>query len=199
MTITYAIGNSLYVNVTNRCSNRCEFCIRTKGDSVGGSASLWLEREPSADEILADIRKNNLSAFTELVFCGYGEPLERLDTVVEVIRELKRFSDIRVRINTNGLSDLIFGRPTARDLAHLVDSISISLNAPDAASYDRLCHSDFGLKAFDSIVAFAADCREIIPEVIFTVVDVISPEEIEKCRAVAEKAGVAFRVRKMIE
>jgi radical SAM enzyme (TIGR04100 family) len=199
MTITYPIQDSLYVNITNRCSNRCDFCIRNNSDSVNGSDSLWLDREPTMAEILASIQKNDLSLYKELVFCGYGEPMMRLDAIVAVVSELKRQTKISIRINTNGQADLIYGRPTAPDLKGLIDIVSISLNTSDADSYDKVCHSDYGKAAFDAIIAYAVQCKKYVPKVIFTVVDVIPSEEIEKCRAIAQKAGVSFRVRAMIE
>lgn len=199
MTITYPIDNNLYVNITNKCSNRCEFCIRNFGDSMGTSNTLWLEKEPTSEEILADILKNDLYRYKELVFCGYGEPLQRLETVVEVLKELKKHSQISVRINTNGQADLIYDRPTAQELKGLVDIISISLNAPDAQSYDKMCHSNFGEAAFDAILKYASDCKNYIPEVIMTVVDVIDTHQIELCRELTEKLGVTFRVRHMTD
>ena len=36
MTITYEVGNSLYLIITKRCSNRCDFCIRQNGDGAYG-------------------------------------------------------------------------------------------------------------------------------------------------------------------
>lgn len=199
MTITYTIGDQLYVNITNRCSNRCDFCIRQNSDTVGDSGSLWLKREPTPDEILADIRRRDLARFRDLVFCGYGEPTERLDTLLEVAKAVKAVSPIPVRINTNGQSDLINGRRTAPELKGLIDTVSISLNASDAEKYDRICHSQFGKKGFDALLAFAADCKAYVPHVVFSVVDCIGAEEVEKCRAVAQRVGVQYRVRKMIE
>ncbi|CDZ23297.1 radical SAM protein [[Clostridium] cellulosi] len=198
MTITYRLGDSLYVNMTNRCSNRCDFCIRNYGDGIGGSGDLWLDREPTVDETVQDILKN-VSGCKELVFCGYGEPLMRLDDVIAVIKAVKPKIGIPVRINTNGQADLIHGRQTAKELAGLVDTVSISLNAPNAKEYEALCHSDYGEKAFDAILKYAADCKKYIPNVVFSVVDVMDKEDIEKCRKIAEDIGVIFRVREMIK
>jgi radical SAM enzyme (TIGR04100 family) len=198
MTITYRLGDSLYVNMTNRCSNRCEFCIRNFGDGISDSDSLWLDREPTVDEAAKSII-DNAAGCKEVVFCGYGEPLMRLDDVVAVIKKVKQKLDIPFRINTNGQADLIHGRKTAKDLEGLVNTVSISLNAPDAKSYDAVCHSDYGEKAYDAIIEYARDCKNYVPEVVFSVVDVMKPEDIEKCRKIAEKAGVKFRVREMIK
>lgn len=196
MTITYPVKDGLYVNVTNRCPDHCTFCIRNEGDGAYGSNSLWLEREPSAAEIVDAIMANDLSKYKELVFCGYGEPLERLDTVKEVIRILKeKVPGLPVRINTNGLADLIVGRPTAQELQGLVDKISISLNAPDAATYQHYCRSDFGLPAYEAVLAYTRDCMKYIPSVTLTVLDLLTPAQIEECRAIAASIGAKFRVR----
>lgn len=199
MTITYTIGSELYLNITNKCTNNCVFCIRRNGPSVGDADDLWLEREPTREEILADIFKRDLSQYSEIVFCGYGEPLERLDDVVYICREIKKHGDHKIRINTNGQADLLYSRNTSKDLKDLVDVISISLNAADADNYQKICWSQFGECAFGSIVAYAQECRKYIPRVILTVVDVIGPEQVEKCRAIADRAGAEFRVREMIE
>ena len=198
MTITYKIGNSLYVNMTNRCSNRCDFCIRNNSDTVGDSGSLWLDHEPTVQEAADDIVKN-APGCKEIVFCGYGEPLIRLQEIVGVIQKVKPVLNLPVRINTNGQADLIHGRETAKELEGLVDTVSISLNAPDARGYEQICHSDYGEAAFDAIIRYAGDVKQYVPHVVFSVVDVMPAADIEKCRAIADKAGVSFRVREMIE
>ena len=198
MTITYRLGDSLYVNMTNRCCNRCDFCIRTDGDGITGSGNLWLEREPTCEEAAADIIKN-AAGCSEIVFCGFGEPLMRLDDILTVCKKIKPATGLPIRINTNGQADLINKRPTAQELAGLVDAVSISLNTPDAASYDRVCHSEYGEAAFDALLKYAADCKKYVPSVTLSVVDVIPPKDIEKCHALAEKIGANFRVRKMIK
>lgn len=198
MTITYRLEDSLYVNMTNRCSNRCEFCIRNFGDGIGDSGDLWLDHEPTVDEVVSDIMKNAVGCH-EIVFCGYGEPLMRLDDIIAVIKKVKPTLNLPMRINTNGQADLIHGRETANELAGLVDTVSISLNAPDAQSYDSICHSDYGEKAFDALIKYAGDCKKYVPNVVFSVVDVMPPNDIEKCRLIAQQTGVSFRVRKMIK
>jgi radical SAM protein, TatD family-associated len=197
MTITYRVGNGLYVNMTNRCSNSCDFCIRNNGDTVGDSGSLWLDREPTVEETADDIIRN-APGCRELVFCGYGEPLIRLEDVVAVIKRIKPAVKLPVRINTNGQADLIHKRQTAKDLEGLVDTVSISLNAPDAQGYDRICHSDYGEEAFEAIIRYAGDVKKYVSHVVFSVVDIMPAADIEKCRAIAQKAGVEFRVREMI-
>lgn len=198
MIITYKIDDSLYVNMTNRCSNRCDFCIRNFGDGISNSGNLWLDREPTVDEVCDDIIKN-ANGCREIVFCGYGEPLMRLDDVIAVIKRVKPVINKPIRINTNGQADLIHGRKTASELEGLVDTVSISLNAPDAKGYDSICHSDYGEKAFEAVIEYACDCKKYLPHVVLTVVDVMPTEDIEKCRRIAKDAGIPFRVRKMIK
>ena len=201
MTNLYTLGDSLYVNVTNKCPCSCVFCIRNNGDTIKESGSLWFEgKEPTAEEIIADFKNYDLNKFDSIVFCGYGEPLERIDVVCDVAKYLRTVTELPVRINTNGLSDLINGREhTAFDLKGLIDTFSISLNAPDAKSYQSVTNSVFGEKSFDAMLAFAKDCKEFAANVVFTVVDVISKEQIEKCREIADEMGIPLRVREYIE
>ena len=191
--ITYVVGNNLYLNITNRCTNRCAFCIREKDGGIGHD--LWLDEEPSTEEILAAI--GTADGYDEVVFCGYGEPLIRLHEVVAVSAYLKSIGK-KVRINTNGQADLFWGRPVAQDLKGFVDAISISLNEENAQNYQSLCISDFGEEAFDAVLKFAASCVPVIPEVVLSVVDVISEEAIAHCRKLAEDAGATFRVRHLL-
>lgn len=201
MTVLYPLEDGLYVNVTNQCPCACTFCIRQNGDSVKDSGSLWFaEDEPSAADIIAAFDGFDLTQFKEIVFCGYGEPLERIDVVAEVARYVREKIGLPIRVNTNGLSDLIHGRAhTARELEGLVDVMSISLNAPDAASYQAVTNSKFGLPSFDAMLAFAADCKGLFDKVVFTVVDVIEPGQIAQCQALADKMGIELRVRQYVD
>jgi len=197
MTITYTVGDGLYLNITNRCSNNCTFCVRSIQNSVGDADDLWLEREPALDEIITDINKRRLSAYEELVFCGYGEPLYRLADVLEICEFVKEKTKgkLPIRINTNGLADLINSRPTAKETANMADTISISLNAPTPEKYNQLCRSEFGEQAFPAILAYAKECKENGAEVTLTAVDVIPTDELEACKKIANSIGVKFRVR----
>ena len=198
MTATYRVGNGLYVNLTNRCPCACAFCIRQNGDGVYGSGSLWLEREPTVDEVCASIEAN-LGDCTELVFCGYGEPTERLDVLLEVAaRFRKAHPDIPVRVNTNGLADLIVGGPTAHRFEGLVDAVSISLNAPTAEEYVALCRPKFGAVAYSALLKFAEDVKRYVGDVTLTVVgtDALTPEREAACRQIAAERGVSLRVRR---
>ena len=132
MTITYKAKNGIYVNMTNRCPCACTFCLRQNAPGVYGSDPLWLEREPTVEEVEASLSKWDLNSMDEVVFCGYGEPAERLKDLLEVAAWLKKNYTVKTRINTNGLADLIWGEPTAPWLEGKIDAVSISLNAIDA-------------------------------------------------------------------
>ena len=192
--ILYTYGGNLYINLTNRCPCACTFCIRSGHEGVGSANSLWLEADPTAEEVIAELKQLDLTPFGEVIFCGYGEPLCALDTLLEVCRYL-RTSGVKIRINTNGLADLIHGKPVAPLLAGLVDIVSVSLNAPDAEKYNALCHPDFGLEAYGAMLRFAGDCKRYVPQVKMSVVDVIPPEDISDCESIAENMQIPLRVR----
>lgn len=201
MTITYEYYNSLYVNITNRCSNACTFCVRTKHDNVNGEDDLWLEREPTVDEIKQDFMTRDLDKYNQVVFCGYGEPTERFDDLISVAKWLKSIKpDMPIRINTNGQANLINDRDVTPDMEGIIDTVSISLNAPNAKEYQELCISRYGEEAFSKLQEFAVLSKKYVGEVVFSVVDkTMPPEDIEACRNIAEKCGVKFRVREYIE
>ena len=198
MTITYQVKQAVYVNLTNRCPCNCTFCLRRNGPGVFGSESLWLEREPTLDEILESLAKWDYSRFREVVFCGYGEPTERLDALLAAAESLKqRDAALRVRVNTNGLSDLVNGKPTAHLFAGKVDCLSISLNTDDPAEYLAVCRPKFGAAAYPAMLNFAKEAAAAVPEVVMTVVGepVTSLEKQERCRRIAEGLGARLRVR----
>ena len=197
MTITYEVGSGLYVNTTNRCSNACEFCVRATVESYYGD--LWLEHEPSVDEICESILARDLTKYTEIVFCGYGEPTERIDDILAVARRVKAVCRLPIRINTNGQGSMIAGRDITPELEGLIDVVSISLNTADAESYQAICHSRFGKAAYQGLLDFAKAAKRYVPKVVLSVVDTTIPDaEIEKCRKIAEDCGVTLRVREFI-
>lgn len=196
--IVYTYEGSAYLNITNKCPCACIFCIRSNGDGLGSADTLWHKKDPSFDEIKAEIDSFDFSPYKEVVFCGYGEPTEALDNLIKTAEYIKEKLGLKIRVNSNGLSDLINGKETAHLLEGLVDCISISLNAPDAESYQRVSQSAFGNEAFPALLKFAEDCKKYIPEVKFTVVDVITDEEIRKCQKIADSMGIKLRVRNKI-
>ena len=170
MTITYTVGDSLYVNTTNRCSNTCDFCVRSHGEALYGD--LWLDREPT----------------------------ERQDDIVWVMRELKKaHPTLKIRINTNGQADLINKRDTTPELEGLVDTLSISLNCASAKSYQAVCHSEFGEEAFDALIDYARRAKKYVPKVVFSIVRGSIPDsDIPVCQKIADDAGVTLRIREML-
>ncbi len=205
MTITYEYQNALYVNLTNRCNCACAFCLR-QGKAEGSiytQDSLWLEREPSRQEALDSFLSRDVCRYREIVFCGYGEPTFRLDDILWLVDQLKeRFgTDLPpVRINTNGHANLILGRDVCPELAGRIDTLSISLNATDAASYTALCHPIQGEAAYQAMLDFAQESKAYVPHVVLTIVDKDkTPEEIQTCRDIAARLGVQLRVRSFID
>lgn len=196
MTISYEVGKNLYLNLTNQCPCACTFCIRNNGDGAYGSDPLWLEHEPTMEEIKADLSKRDISAYNEVIFCGFGEPTCRLDALLETAKWLKfNCETVKFRLNTNGLGDLVNNRPIAEELCEIIDTISISLNAGTKEEYMKVTRPKFE-NAWEAMHKFTADCVNTgKSQVVMSVVDVISPEQIEASREVAESLGAVLRVR----
>lgn len=196
LTFVYAVHDNLYINLTNRCPCRCTFCIRQNGDGAYGSNSLWLEREPTCEEVLDELERYDLSKAGEVVFCGYGEPMERAEDVSYIGKALKkRHPGVKIRLNTNGLGDKIHSVPTAPLLSGAVDVVSISLNSGSAEDYMAVTRPKWE-DSFEAMLKFACDCKRYVPEVMFTVVDVISERELKESRKLAQRLGIPLRVRK---
>lgn len=196
MTITYPVKNGIYVNMTNRCPCACTFCLRHNSDRIFGSDSLWLEREPTVKEVCDSLDTWDLTQYGEVVFCGYGEPTERLYDLLKVAAYIKSKGDIKIRINTNGLADLIWKERTAPKLKGLIDTVSISLNATNREDYFKIVRPKFGIESYDAMLRFTKDCTEYVPNVVMTVVDVVtSKEEQELCRKICEQVGATLRIR----
>ena len=196
MTITYEGRNSIYVNMTNRCPCACVFCLRHNKDHVFNADSLWLEREPTVEEICASIDSWDLEKYDEIVFCGYGEPTERLQDLLQVASYVKSKGKTKIRINTNGLSDLINGEKTAHKLKGLIDTVSVSLNATNKDDYFKVVRPKFGIDSYDAMLSFAKDCTKHVSEVVMTVVDIVtSKEQQEQSRKICESIGATLRIR----
>ncbi|HAK89270.1 MAG TPA: radical SAM protein [Nitrospiraceae bacterium] len=189
--ITYKIRDSLYLNITNRCTSKCSFCIKFHSDFVKGH-NLRLAGEPSADELKSAI--GDPALYKEVVFCGYGEPLLRLDAVKEVAAWIKEKGG-RVRINTNGHGNLIHKKNILPELHGLVDSMSISLDAQNEETYNKICNPAFK-NAFNEVVNFIKEANKYIPEVIATVVTA-EGVDVEKCKEIADSLGVKLRIRSL--
>lgn len=194
--IIYKYYGGVYLNITNKCPCNCAFCIRSKGDAVGDAKEMWFDTEPTIEEIKKAIDDYDFSDVDKAVFCGYGEPTCALDNMIEAADYIRTVNpNIKLRVNTNGLSDLINGKPTAELICRHFDSVSVSLNEPDSEKYDKITRNPYNGKAFDAMLQFTKDCVAYCDDVRMTVVDVISPEDIEKSRKVCESTGAQFRVR----
>lgn len=199
MTVAYPLKSGLYLNITNRCSCACVFCLRNNGANVYNTPPLWLDHEPSLDEIKTAIAQYNLSLFDETVFCGYGEPTMRLDAMLATAQHLKTLSpSMSIRLNTNGLANLVHGTDVTPRFSGLLDSVSISLNTSDPAKYLSICRPAFGLPSHAALLEFATLCKNHVPDVVFTIVGspVTDSAEQTACRAIAERLGVRLRIRK---
>ena len=195
-TILYEVHDNLYVNLTNRCPCNCTFCLRQTRDHMEESESLWLEHEPSIEELKEEFKKSDMSKYGEVVFCGFGEPTERLQVLLEAAAFVKQEYGKNIRVNTNGLSDLVNGTDTAPMFQGIVDTISISLNTPKAERYLELTRSRFGIRSFEAVLTFAKNVKKYVDTVILTSVDTtLSTEEEEECRAICGKLGVTYRIR----
>ena len=188
-------GVRVYVNLTNRCPCACTFCLRQTKEMTE-SNTLWLKQEPTVEEVIQEFQKYDLDDFQEVIFCGFGEPMERVDDIIQIAGILKLYRrDLPIRINTNGLGNLIHNRDITPELRGRVDTISISLNAPDEKEYYELTRSRFGIQSYQAMFDFAVACKEYVPHVVLTVVDILGDEKIEKCQKICDDLGVTLRVR----
>ncbi|MFW9921660.1 MAG: TatD family nuclease-associated radical SAM protein [Candidatus Thorarchaeota archaeon] len=192
--IIYWRGTSLYINITNRCTNDCIFCVKHFQNGVFGF-NLSLTQDPSLDEILQELFRHDISIYEEIVFTGFGEPLLRLDVVISIAKEIKRKSDINLRIDTNGLVELVYPhRDILLDLKNAgIDSLSISLNAESPEKYFEICKPKYGTDSYSAILSFAKKAKEYF-QVQFTVVD-IPPINISSCKKISEDIGIPLRIR----
>ncbi len=196
MDILYKVHNNLYINLTNKCPCSCVFCLRQNTDRVGESGSLWLDHDPSEKEVTDQFANYDMSRYDEVVFCGFGEPTEALPVLLPVAAYVKETFGKKIRINTNGLGNLIWERDITPEFAGLIDTVSISLNASDAERYLELTRSSFGEGSFEALLDFAKKCGRYVPEIVMTTVETtITREEEQQCRAICEEIGADYRIR----
>ncbi|MHB9155795.1 MAG: TatD family nuclease-associated radical SAM protein [Endomicrobiales bacterium] len=193
--LVYRYQDSLYVNLTNRCLMACTYCIKYKWKGKFRGHDLRLEKEPAARQVIKAI--GDPKKYREVIFCGYGEPLLRLKTLKEIAAWVKENGG-RVRINTSGAANLYYERNIVPELKGLVDAISISLNASSARQYVEQNRPRHGEKTFKAVIDFARESRKHIPEVTITTV-ALPGVDIEKCRRIAERLKVHFRVRPYLD
>ena len=196
MNISYEIGNKLYLNITNKCPCNCTFCIRNNGDGAYGSDPLWLEHQPTIDEVIANLKTRDLDSYEEIIFCGYGEPTCELEILKTTAAYIRSVSKTPIRLNTNGLGNLVNKRDISSEFEGLLDTVSVSLNASDSEAYDKVTRPSFkGVNCFEEMLKFAERVKLFVPNTMLTVVDVIGEEEIAKSQAIADKVGIQLRVR----
>jgi len=191
-TIAYPIRNSLYLNITNRCTCKCYFCVTRFSDYVKGH-NLRLTKEPSLEEILSAIPQDVHIKYKEVVFCGYGEPTLRLDIIKGVCRYLKK-KDMHIRINTNGHANIIANKSVPPELKGLIDCVSVSINALNPKEYQEICQPQFGEQTFDKVIKFIKEAKESLPYVEITTI--MRPDiDIKPFQKLAQDLGVDFRAR----
>lgn len=193
--ILYTYKDGVYANLTNLCNCRCTFCVRFQHQGIGDAPTLWHKVNPTWEQVKAAVDTFDFTGFKELVFCGYGEPTCALDLMLQTARYVKKIHpQLKLRVNTNGLGNLENRRDIVPNLAQVLDAVSISLNAPDEADYNKVTRPTLP-GAYEAMLDFARECRKGIPDTRMTVVDVLPPEQIEASRKVAESCGIKLRVR----
>lgn len=196
MTIFYEVHDNIYVNLTNKCPCACTFCLRQTRDHMENSHVLWLEHAPSFEEVQEAMKAVDFSKYKEVVFCGFGEPTEALDVLKQSAKLIKEKYNMPIRINTNGLGSLVNERDIVPELQGLVDTVSVSLNTPNADEYHRLVRSKFGEKSFDAMIDFTKECTKYIPNVVMTTVETtITHEEEKQCQEICDRVGAKYRIR----
>lgn len=193
--ILYTYKNQVYANITNRCDCNCQFCIRSHKDSVGEADNLWHKSEPTLEEIRQAMDAFDFKGYDELVYCGYGEPTCALDNLLASAAYAKEKQNIKIRLNTNGLANLYHKCNIIPELAKVIDSVSVSLNAPTAEKYQEVTRPQFE-NAFPALLEFAELAKGAFEHVQFSIVDVLPEEEIKECQRIADERGIYLKIRK---
>lgn len=194
--VLYPYQENLYINLTNRCPARCCFCIKYKWSYRFRGHNLKLSSEPSASEIIKLLKETpHLEKYKEVVFCGYGEPFLRLETMKRVAEWLKKNKNkVYIRVDTIGYANLIYKRNVLPEIKNLVDAISVSLNAENEEKYLSLCQPKYGPGTYSAVLDFIAQCKKYIPRVTVTAV-AMSGVDLKKCSEIAQSLGADFRSR----
>lgn len=193
--ILYTYKNQVYANITNKCNCNCQFCIRSQKDSVGEAENLWLQSEPTLEEIKKAMDEFDFKGYDELVFCGYGEPTCALENLLASAAYAKEKYGVKIRLNTNGLANLYHKQNVVPKLAKVIDSVSISLNAPTAEKYQEVTRPQFE-NAFPALLEFASLAQEAFTHTQLSIVDVLPEEEIKACQKIADDRGIYLKIRK---
>lgn len=197
-TYLYTLDGNLYVNLTNKCSNACDFCVRNERTSYYGNY-LWLKNgDPTVEKVIAAANGfGDLTRFKEAVFCGFGEPTYK---VAEMLALCDYFHEkgLKTRLNTNGQGNLVNKRDIVPELKGKIDFVNISLNASCAEKYQKICRSQFGESGFETMIEFAKLCRRNGVACRFSIVDCIGEEEVEACKRLAQSVNVPLYIRDYI-
>lgn len=193
--ILYTYKNQVYANITNKCDCSCTFCIRSSKDGVGDAETLWHKTDPTLDEIKTAMDNFNFTGYNELVFCGYGEPTCALDILLESAKYAKEKYGMNIRLNTNGLGNLYHKRNIVPELSAVIDSVSISLNAPTAEKYNAVTRPQFE-NAFPAMLEFASLSQAAFAHTQLSIVDVLPKDEIAECQRIADERGIYLKIRK---
>lgn len=193
--ILYTYKNQVYANITNKCDCSCTFCVRTTKDSVGDADTLWHKTEPTLEDIIKAIDDFDFTGYNELVYCGYGEPTCALENLLASAQYVKDKYHIPIRLNTNGLGNLYHKHNIVPELAKVIDSVSISLNAPTAEKYQAVTRPLFE-NAFPALLDFATLAQKAFSHTQFSIVDVLPADEIAQCQKIADERGIYLKIRK---
>ena len=194
-TISYVMGNNLYLNITNRCMMACPYCIKHKWANDFRGNDLKLEKEPSVSEVIKAV--GDPAKYGEIVFCGYGDALVKLSEVKEIAKWIKDNGG-KVRINTAGLANRYHGKNILPELKGLVDAVSISLNGTTAKEHYEINRPMFGEESFDKIIKFAKEAKNYIPEVVITAVE-LPGLDVSKVEKIAKDSDISFRLRRYLD
>ena len=193
--ILYTYKNQVYANITNKCDCSCTFCIRSLKDGIGNAETLWHQKDPTLEEIKEAMDNFDFTGYNELVFCGYGEPTCALDILLESARYAKDVYGLNIRLNTNGLGNLYHKRNIVPELSAVIDSVSISLNAPTAEKYNAVTRPQFE-NAFPAMLQFASLAQAAFAHTQLSIVDVLPKDEIAECQQIASERGIYLKIRK---
>lgn len=197
-TYVYTLDGNLYINLTNKCSNACDFCVRNERASYYGNY-LWLRNgDPTAEKVMAAANGfGDLSRFNEVVFCGFGEPTYKMAEMLALC-DFFHEKGLKTRLNTNGQGNLINKRDIVPDMKGKIDFVNISLNASCYEKYQAICRSQFKEAGFDGMVEFAKLCRRNGIDCRFSIVDCIGEDEVAACRCLADSVKIPLYVRSYI-
>lgn len=196
--LVYELDKKIYINLTNRCTNECIFCLRQDKDDVCGQ-ELWLDSEDfTSEDVIEQLKKFNLSS--EVIFCGYGEPMLKFEVLRQVAKYIKEtYPEIKIRVNTNGHANFIYKKNVVPELVGLVDEFSVSLNASNSEEYDELSQPKFE-NAYEEVKKFIKCSADAGIETVASIVDGYKGRrlDVKKCREIAESLGAKLRVREWI-